>query len=221
MDVEGLGEKLIDQLVDGGLVKGVADLYRLTLDKLVSLDRMGEKSARNLLAGLDASKGRDLWRLLSGLGIRHVGARTAEILAEHFVSMERLVGASEQELEAVHEVGPVMAESIHEFFADAANRSLIADLTQLGLKMEAAAKPVVAGGAALAGKSFVVTGTMEKYDRSQIELLIKQHGGRVSSSVSKKTDFVVAGAEAGSKLDKAKKLGVRVISESELEQMLA
>ncbi len=220
MDVEGLGEKLIEQLVDSGLVKSIPDLYRLTLEKLVALERMGEKSAQNLIDALAASKDRDLSRLLTGLAIRHVGTRTAEILAEQFNSMDRLLAASAEDFEGVHEVGPIMAASVHQFFANADNRALIAELRKLGLKMESSLRPKPVSEQ-LAGKTFVVTGTMERYSRSEIESLIKQHGGRVSGSVSKKTDFVVAGAEAGSKLDKAQQLGVAVISESELEKLVA
>jgi DNA ligase (NAD+) len=220
MDIEGLGWKLIDQLVDDGLVHGISDLYRLTLDEVAGLERMGRKSAQNLLDGLEASKARDLSRLLAGLAIRHVGTRTAEILAEHFASMDRLQAASVADFEAVHEIGSVMAASIHQYFADPANRRLIAELRELGLNMKSVARPAAAGTGCLAGKTFVVTGTMQRYGRTQIEGLIKQHGGRVSSSVSKKTDFVVAGADPGSKLDKARELGVAVIGESELEGMI-
>jgi DNA ligase (NAD+) len=220
MDVEGLGEKLIDQLVDSGLVKSIPDLYRLTLNQLVELERMGEKSAQNLLEGLDASKSRDLSRLLTGLAIRHVGTRTAEILSEHFPTMDRLLAASCEDFEEIHEVGPIMAASIHQFFANDANRRLIADLRELGVNMESTLKPKSTDGMPLVGKSFVVTGTMERYSRSEIESLIKDHGGRVSSSVSSKTDFVVVGADPGSKADKARTLGVTTITESELEKML-
>ena len=220
MDVEGLGEKLIDQVVDTGLVKSIPDVYRLTLEKLVELERMGEKSAHNLLEGLEASKSRDLSRLLTGLAIRHVGTRTAELLAEHFQSMDRLLAAAPADFENIHEVGPIMAASIHHFFANEANRQLIADLGALGLKMESTLKAKSTVDMPLAGKSFVVTGTMERYSRPEIESLIKDRGGRVSSSVSKKTDFVVVGAEPGSKADKARTLGLPTITESELETML-
>jgi DNA ligase (NAD+) len=220
MDVEGLGEKLIDQLVDSGRVKSLPDLYRLTLDQLVELERMGEKSAQNLLDGLEASKSRDLSRLLTGLAIRHVGTRTAEILAEHFQSMDRLLAATPADFEKIHEVGPIMAASIHQFFKSDANRQLIADVRGLGLQMESARKPKSSAAMPLAGKTFVVTGTMERYSRSEIESLIKDHGGRVSSSVSKKTDYVVVGADPGSKADKAKELGVSTISESDLGKLL-
>ncbi len=220
MDVEGLGEKLIDQLVDTDVVKGIPDLYRLALEKLVALERMGEKSAQNLLEGLEASKSRDLSRLLTGLAIRHVGTRTAEILAEQFQTMDRLLAAAPADFENIHEIGPIMAASINQFFVNEANRQLIGDLRQLGLKMESSLKPKSAGGMPLSGKNLVVTGTMDRYSRPEIESLIKGHGGRVSSNVSKKTDFVVVGADPGSKADKARALGVPTISESELEKMI-
>ncbi len=220
MDVEGLGEKLIDQLVDAKLVRSVADLYRLTLDQLAALDRMGEKSAQNLLDGLAASKTRDLARLLTGLAIRHVGSRTAEVLAAQFTTMDRLLDASAADFEAVHEIGPVMAASIHAYFTDKTNCKLIGELRELGLAMKSSRTAAPAGDLPLAGKSFVVTGTMERRSRSEMESYIKQHGGRISSSVSKKTDFVVAGADPGSKLDKARSLQVRVISEAELESLV-
>jgi DNA ligase (NAD+) len=219
MDVEGLGEKLIDQLVDSGLVRSIADLYRLKLDQLVELERMGEKSAQNLLDGLEASKDRDLSRLLTGLAIRHVGTRTAEILAERFRSMEKLQNASKEELESSHEIGPVMAAAIHQFLSSKANGDLIRDLGELGLNMKSTLKAKPAAALPLTGKTFVVTGTMPKRSRQEIESFIKEHGGRVSSSVSKETDYVVAGAEPGSKLDKARELGVTVISEKDLEKL--
>jgi DNA ligase (NAD+) len=220
MDVEGLGEKLIDQLVDLNLVQCIPDLYRLTLDQLAQLDRMGKKSAQNMLDGLEASKSRDLYRLLTGMAIRHVGTRTAEILAEHFRTMDRLMAASAEDFQHVREIGPVMAQSIHGFFESPANRLLIEDLRRLGLNMETAVQPVPQAQQRLAGQLFVVTGTMRR-SRSEIEAMIKQSGGRTSSSVSKKTSFVVAGADPGSKLTKAKELGVTVIAEEDLERMLA
>lgn len=220
MDVEGLGEKLIEQLVDTGLVTSIPGMYRVNVTQLVDLERMGKKSAQNLLDQLEASKTRDLGRLLTGLAIRHVGTRTAEILAEHFQSMDRLLSATADEFERVHEVGPVMAQSIHGFFTNPANRSLIAELRELGFKMEAAARAESAEIQCLAGKSIVVTGTLPTLSRSEAESLIKKHGGRVSSSVSKKTSFVVAGAEPGSKLEKAKELGVPIIDEAEFQNRI-
>jgi DNA ligase (NAD+) len=180
---------------------------------------MGEKSAQNLLDGLEASKSRDLVRLLTGLAIRHVGTRTAEILADHFPSMDQLLAASEQDLQTVHEIGPVMAQSIHRFFSSPANRELIAQLRDLGLNMKGSRKRAAQSKLPLAGKTLVVTGTMARRSRPEIEQFIKEHGGRISSSVSKKTHYVVAGADPGSKLDKARTLGVPVITEDELESI--
>lgn len=223
MDVEGLGEKLIAQLVDARLVARIPDLYRLSLEQLAGLDRMGEKSAQNLLDGLAASRPRDLSRLLTGLAIRHVGTRTADILAAHFETMDRLLAATQQEFESIHEVGPIMAEAIHQFFAEERNRKLIDELRELGLNMMSELRAATAAASAgwLAGKTIVATGVLERHSRQEIESLIKQHGGKAGASVSKKTSFVVAGAEAGSKLDKARALGVPVISEAEFEAMIA
>jgi DNA ligase (NAD+) len=220
MDVEGLGEKIIDQLVDTKLVTNLADLYRLTVEKLVGLERMGEKSAQNLVRELEASKSRDMSRVLTGLAIRHVGTRTAEVLCEHFRSIDELLEATPEAFERVPEIGPVMAASVSQFFASKANRGLISDLRRLGLTMPAPARSVSAAHAAFAGKTVVITGTLEGYSRSEAEALVKQHGGRTSSSVSKKTHFVLAGADPGSKLQKANELGVTVLAESDFEKLI-
>jgi DNA ligase (NAD+) len=223
MDIEGLGPAVIDQLVDRGLVHSLADLYRLKLQDLLGLERMGQKSAQNLLDGIQASKGRGLARLLTGLGIRHVGERNAFVLAQTFGSMERLLAASLEDFAAVPGFGQVVAASVHAFFHSAAGRKLIADLKAAGLKMTedaAAERPDAGGDSALAGKTIVVTGTLQHYERAQIEELIRRHGGKATGSVTKKTDFVVAGEKAGSKLDKAKELGIRVLSEAEFQQLL-
>ncbi len=219
MDIEGLGEKLIEQLVDRGLVGSLADLYKLKLDQLVQLERMGRKLAENLLAAIEASKRRDLARLITGLAVRHVGARTAEILCERFGTMERIMNASQEELEAVPEIGPVVAASIRQFMTSLKNRKLIDELGRLGLKMQSElARP--RGELPLAGKTIVVTGTLAKYSRQEVEELIKRHGGRPTASVSRGTDFVVVGENPGSKLQKARQLGVPTISEDELEAMI-
>lgn len=217
MDIEGLGDKLVDQLVERGLVRNVADLYRLTSDQLQGLERMGPKSSQNLLEQIERSKSRGLARLLNGLAIRHVGARTAALLAEHFQSMEKLEHASIEELAAVPEVGPVIAQSVYDFLHSDFGRRTIAELHQLGIDMTA---PRRAAGGALAGKTIVVTGTLSHYTRDQIQELIIQHGGHPASSVSRQTDFVVAGEKAGSKLDKARELGVPVLNEQEFEALL-
>jgi DNA ligase (NAD+) len=205
MNIDGLGEKLVDQLISKELVHDVSDLYRLTTDDLAFLDRMGEKSARNLIEEIEESRKLDFSRLLFGLGIRHVGERTAQLLAEHFGSMARLAEATPGELEQVNEVGPKLAESIHHFFQEKQNRSLIKRLEDLGLKMKSDVqndRP----RQVLAGKTFVVTGTLDGLSRDDAEALISKLGGRVTKSVSEKTDYVLAGRDPGSKLDKAKEL---------------
>jgi DNA ligase (NAD+) len=221
MDIEGLGDKLVEQLVSCGLVQTCGDLYRLTVDQLLKLERMGKKSAEKLLAGVEASKGRGLARLLSALSIRHVGQRVGRLLAEHFGSVDAMAAASEETLSQVNEIGPAIAASVHEYFQSEYGQSTVADLKQLGLKLDEPIKVVTqATSGVLAGKTLVVTGTLSKYKRSEIEELITQHGGRASGSVSAKTDYLVAGEEAGSKLEKATKLGVQVISEAEFDKLI-
>jgi DNA ligase (NAD+) len=221
MDIEGLGEALIDQLVETGQVKSIPDLYRLTLEPLVELERMGKKSAQNLLDGIQASKDRGLARVLTGLGIRHVGDHVAEILAREFGNIDDLMDASADRLSRIKGVGPILAESISKYFHSADGRKIIEDLKSQGVKLTGDRKPTPAqvGGADLTSKTFVVTGTLEHYSREEIEGLIKQLGGKVTGSVSKKTDYVVAGEKAGSKLDKAQKLGVKVLTEAEFEKL--
>jgi DNA ligase (NAD+) len=221
MDIEGLGEKLVDQLVAAGLVRGYGDLFRLTLEQLVAIERMGKKSAENLLAGLAASKSRGLARLLNALSIRHVGQRVAQVLAEHFGTMEALQQATPDQLAAVNEIGETIAHSVWMFLQSAEGRQTIADLAELGFDMTAPKREQPPGGGVLEGKTIVVTGTLSKYSRDEIQEAIRQHGGRASSSVSKKTSFVVAGEDAGSKLTKAQELGVPVLTETEFEQLLA
>jgi len=217
MNIDGLGEVLVNQLTERGLVKNVADLYKLTKDALLTLDRMGEKSAENVLAEIDASKQLPLERVIYGLGIRFVGERTAQFLAEHFGSLDAITKASTEELEKVNEVGPRIAESIVEFFADEHNRKLVSDLRKAGLTFTGQKKEK---GTKLAGKTFVLTGTLARHTRDEAKKMIEDAGGRVSGSVSKKTDYVVAGSDAGSKLDKARDLGVSVIGEEELEGLI-
>jgi len=219
MNIDGLGEKLVDQLISKELVHDVSDLYRLTTDNLSFLDRMGEKSARNLVAEIDESRKLDFSRLLFGIGIRHVGERTAQLLAEHFGSMARLAEATPEELEQVNEVGPKLAESIHHFFHEKHNRALIKRLEDLGLKMKSDVQ-IDRPRQVLAGKTFVVTGTLDGLSRDEAEALISKLGGRVTKSVSKKTDYVLAGRDPGSKLDKARELGIAVIDEAALRAML-
>jgi DNA ligase (NAD+) len=216
MNVDGMGDALVTQLTERGLVRNVADIYKLTKDNLLSLERMGEKSAENILDEIKKSKELPLERVIYGLGIRFVGARTAQFLAEHFGSMEALASAGIDELQNVNEVGPRIAESIAEFFSIAANRTLVERLGEAGLVFKGAKKE---RGTKLAGKTFVLTGTLAKYTREEAKKMIEEAGGRVSGSVSKKTDYVVAGADAGSKLDKAKELGVAVIDEKGMKDL--
>jgi DNA ligase (NAD+) len=218
MDIEGLGDKLVDQLVGRGLVRSYGDLYRLKAEQLAGLERMGQRSSEKLVAAIAASKDRGLARLLAALAIRHVGNRVASVLAAHFGSMEKLRAARIEDLSAVLEIGPVIAQSVYDFLHSDYGTKTIDDLAALGVKMEAEAK--APASQALEGKTIVVTGTLNKYSRDEIQELIARHGGRAASSVSKKTDFVLAGAEAGSKLDKARALGIPVLSEEEFEELL-
>jgi DNA ligase (NAD+) len=217
MNIEGMGDALVSQLTHRGLVKNVADIYKLTKSDLLSLERMGDKSAQNVLDEIDNSRKLPLERVIYGLGIRFVGERTAQFLAEHFGSMDALMEATEEELQQVNEVGPRIAQSIVEFFAEAKNRDLVKKLREAGLTFAGKKKE---RGTKLAGKTFVLTGTLERYSRDQAKKMLEDAGGRVSGSVSKKTDYVVAGSDAGSKLDKAKELGIAVIGEKELDQLL-
>jgi DNA ligase (NAD+) len=219
MDIEGLGDKLVDQLVETGAVKAYGDLYRLDLQTLANLERMGQKSSENLLAGIEASKSRGLARLLNALSIRHVGTRVAAVLAEHFHSMDELRKADAEQLSAVNEIGPIIAASVHAFLQSRFGRDTIDDLAELGLKMTAP-RAARRQAEAIAGKTFVVTGTLEKYGRDEIEELITQLGGRAASSVSKNTDYVVAGEKAGSKLDKAKALGIPILTEDDFQKLV-
>jgi DNA ligase (NAD+) len=217
MNIDGLGDALVAQLTDRGLVKNVADIYRLTKDDLLKLERMGDKSAQNVLEEIEASKRLPLERVIYGLGIRMVGERTAQFLAEHFGSMDALMKAGEEELQDVNEVGPRIAQSIVEFVQEPKNRALVKDLHDLKLRLTGVKKE---RGTKLAGKTFVLTGTLAHFTRDEAKKMIEDAGGRVSGSVSKKTDFVVAGDDAGSKLDKAKELSVKVIGEKEMQDLL-
>jgi DNA ligase (NAD+) len=216
MNIDGMGDALVNQLTERGLVKNVADIYQLTKDDLLGLERMGDKSAQNILDEIESSKKLPLERVIYGLGIRMVGERTAQFLAEHFGSMEALESAGVEELQDVNEVGPRIAESIVEFFSIAANRKLIERLHEAGLTLTGQKKQ---RGTKLAGKTFVLTGTLAHFTRDEAKKMIEDAGGKVTGSVSKKTDYVVAGADAGSKLDKAKELGVHVIDEKEMERL--
>ncbi|WP_431286863.1 NAD-dependent DNA ligase LigA [Roseateles chitinivorans] len=223
MDIEGLGDKLVDQLVDGGIVASLPGLYKLGVAKLTALERMGDRSALNLVDALEKSKHTTLARFLFALGIRQVGETTAKDLAKHFGNLDALMGASEEQLLAVKDVGPIVAKSIAAFFAEAHNREVVEQLIAAGVTFPqsegAAAAP--AGPQPLAGKTLVLTGTLPTLSRDEAKELIEAAGGKVSGSVSKKTSYVIAGEEAGSKLDKARELGVTVLDEEGLQALLA
>lgn len=223
MDIEGLGDKLVDQLVDAGIVRTLPELYRLGVAKLAALDRMADKSAQNLVAALEKSKQTTLGRFLFSLGIRHVGETTAKDLAKHFGRLDRVMDASVDQLLEVPDVGPIVANSIHTFFAQPHNREVVEQLRAVGISWEehegaaSAPRPQVEG---VTGKTFVLTGTLPTLAREDAKERIEAAGGKVSGSVSKKTDYVVAGEEAGSKLTKAQELGVAVIDEAQLLKLL-
>jgi len=218
MDIDGLGEKLVAQLIEAGLVHSFADLYALTAEQLASLDRMGPKSAENLVRAIATSKQRPLSRLLYGLGIRHVGAHTAEVLADRYESMKALVSADLEDLQQAPEVGEIVAASVLDFFDTTANRELIARLRDYGVSMRQPKRPR-SDASTLAGKTFVVTGTLDRYTRDEIHERIKALGGRAASSVSKKTDYLVAGADAGSKLARAQELGITILTEDDFDAL--
>ncbi len=219
MDIEGLGDKLVDQLVDGNVVRSLPDLYRLRLDDLASLDRMAEKSAQNVLDALEKSKSTTLNRFLFGLGIRHVGEATAKDLARHFGTLDAIMAASVEQLLEVRDVGPVVAESIHTFFAQPHNREVVQQLRACGVHWEEGA-PAEKAPQILAGKTVVLTGTLPTMGRDEAKELLEAAGAKVSGAVSKKTSYVVAGAEAGRKLTKAQELGVPVLDEAGMLALL-
>jgi DNA ligase (NAD+) len=219
MDIEGLGERLVDQLVEGNVIKTLPDLYRLGLNALASLERMAEKSAQNLLAALEQSKRTTLPRFLFALGIRHVGEATAKDLSRHFGTLDAIMDASVEQLLEVADVGPVVAESIHTFFQQAHNREVVEQLRACGVTWEEG-QPSARTPKPLAGKTIVLTGALPTLSRDEAKDLLEAAGAKVAGSVSKKTDYVVAGAEAGSKLDKAQELGVKVLDEDGLRSLL-
>jgi DNA ligase (NAD+) len=218
MDIDGMGEVLVNQLVDRGLLKSVVDIYGLSVERLLELDRMGKKSAEKLLANINRSRQLPLPRVITALGIRFVGERTAQLLAEHFGSLDVIATASLEELEAAEEVGPKVADSIFQFFREERNRRLVQGLREAGLQFEHQRKRKKAGP--LDGLTFVLTGTLPQLTREEAAARVVAAGGKVTDSVSRKTSYVVAGEKAGSKLDKARTLGVKVIDESGLLGML-
>ncbi|MCK4574819.1 NAD-dependent DNA ligase LigA, partial [candidate division WOR-3 bacterium] len=218
MDIEGLGYVLVDQLVENGLVKSFTDIYQLKLEDLVNLERMGEKSSENLLTAIEKSKERGLSMFIFALGIRHVGIKAAKILSSEFKSMDNLMKASFEDLESVEEIGPIMAESIVNFFRNEVNKKMISDLNKSGVKMQVLKKSK--GKISLLGKNFVLTGVLKDFTREEAKESIESLGGKVTSSVSSKTDYVVVGENPGSKFDKAKALDVKTIDEEEFKKML-
>ncbi|HXN16943.1 MAG TPA: NAD-dependent DNA ligase LigA [Candidatus Binatus sp.] len=219
MNIDGLGEKIVDQLLEKNVVKDFADLYKLELETLAGLDRMAEKSAQNLIDEIAASKKNGLARLVYAIGMPFVGERTAQLLAEHFCSMDKLASASTEQLMEVGEVGPKVAEGVLEFFSESANRKLIEHLKAVGVTMkEERAAPI---SAKFAGKTFVFTGTLANRTREAAEALVAAHGGKVGGSVSKKTSYVVLGADPGSKLAKAQSLGVSILDEGQFEKLVS
>ena len=219
MNIDGLGEKIVDQLVDKGLVKDFADLYKLKLDDVASLERMAEKSARNLLDEISASKNNSLARLIYALGIRFVGERTGQLLADHFASLPKLAEAAVDELEEVTEVGPIVAQSIADFFSEKANKDLVKRLAAEGLKMSE--KRQAPDDTRFAGMTFVFTGALARRSRDAASAEVARHAGTVTGSVSKATDYVVVGADPGSKFDKARSLGVTILNEDEFDALLS
>ncbi|MBE2243493.1 MAG: NAD-dependent DNA ligase LigA, partial [Burkholderiaceae bacterium] len=221
MDIEGLGDKLVDQLVDGGLVHALPDLYRLDVAQLAALDRMADKSAQNIVAALEKSKRTTLARFLYALGIRQVGEATAKDLARHFGALDRIMDAGPEQLLAVPDVGPIVARSIRDFFEQAHNREVIAQLRACGIMWDEDAGQAAVERRPSSGQTFVLTGTLPSLTRDAAKAMIEDAGGKVAASVSKKTAYVVAGDDAGSKLEKARALGVPVIGEAELLALLA
>ncbi|MDD3725887.1 MAG: NAD-dependent DNA ligase LigA, partial [Candidatus Ratteibacteria bacterium] len=220
MDIEGLGEKWVDILVDKGIISDYGDIYeKITYEKLINLERMGERSARNLLDAIEKSKNRPFANLIYALGIRHIGIHTAEILAEHFSSLDEISRADIETLADIREIGPVVAHSITDFFNNKENLEVIEKLKRAGVRMERE-KLMTKKSDKLAGLTFVITGTLNGYTRDEITEVIKKYGGRVTSSVSSNTDYLVCGEEPGSKFDKAKALGVKIITEDEFKKLI-
>lgn len=221
MDIEGLGDRIVAQLVNSGLVRSCGDLYRLTVEQLENLDRIGRRSGENLVAAIQASRTRGLERLLPALSIRHVGTTVAASLARAFGNLDRLAAASLEEISAVDDVGKIIATSLTQFLASRAGRETIEELRSAGVSFDAVTATTKPVGNRLEGKTLVVTGTLEKFTRDEIHELIRQQGGKTSTTVSSKTDYLVAGSDAGGKLEKARRLGIEILSEAEFGELLA
>jgi DNA ligase (NAD+) len=218
MDIEHLGEKVVNQLVDRGLVKDFADLYHLKVETLANLERLAQKSATNLYDAIQGSNKRGLARLLFALGIRYVGEHAASLFAQHYGSMEKLRAGTEEELAGIYGIGPRIAAAAAEFFAQKENRRVIERLQAVGLKMTEETTILTEGP--LAGKTFVLTGTLEGFSRDEARVLITRLGGRITSSVSKKTDYVIVGKDPGSKYDDARRLGVPILDETAFRNLI-
>ena len=218
MNIDGLGENIINELLERGLIKNIEDIYQLTFEDLSSLKKNGTKFAQNLIDSINESKKNDLYKLLTAFGIRHVGAKASKILARKYRNIENLSNASFEELSQINDVGSVMANSIIEFFTQNQTKELIKKLKEAGVNMECLEEQ--SDDNRFEGKTFVLTGSLELFTRKEAEDIIEKFGGKTSSSVSKKTDYVLAGEEAGSKLTKAQELGVTIISESEFKTMI-
>ena len=218
MDIDGLGPAVLEQLIAENLIKSPADLYRLTADDIIALDRKAEKSANNLIAAIEKSKENELYRLVFALGIRNIGLKAAKIVCENFLSIDDIMNAKAEDFEKIDGFGSIMAQSLENYFGLESTKELVSQLKELGLKMKPSEQR--ASGGIFEGKTFVLTGTLPTMKRSEASKLIEQHGGKTSSSVSKKTSYVLAGEEAGSKLTKAQTLGIPVLSEDEFLKMI-
>ena len=218
MNIDGLGEKIIVQLLENNLIENIADIYTLTIDEIASLKKNGKKFAQNLINSINTSKENDLYRLITALGIRHVGAKASKILARKYRTMEALSMATAEELSTINDIGPIVANSIREFFDQEQTKDLLEKLKQAGVNMESLEQEENIDNR-FEGKTFVLTGSLEKYSREEVSNIIEKFGGKTSSSVSKKTSYVLAGEDAGSKLTKAQSLGVQIITETEFEEM--
>lgn len=219
MNIDGLGEKIIVQLLENNLIENIADIYTLTIDEIASLKKNGKKFAQNLINSINTSKENDLYRLITALGIRHVGAKASKILTRKYRTMEALSMATAEELSTINDIGPIVANSIREFFDQEQTKDLLEKLKQAGVNMESLEQEENIDNR-FEGKTFVLTGSLEKYSRNEAADIIEKFGGKTSGSVSKKTDYVLAGEEAGSKLAKAEKLGITIINENQFEELI-